>query len=157
MLNENNCRFSLNKNGFLQAEIDGENAGRVKIVCSQPLTAPYEYISVIGMDDRERGIIVNIDDFGGEQKEFILNDIKARYFCPEIDEIISVKDKMGSFYFDVLIGGKKKNFTVRDLGKNIRQQGKSVTITDTDGNRYKIEDIGGINRKSRRKIEPYLY
>jgi len=157
MLEQNNCKFSLNKNGFLQAEIDGENVGRVKIVCTQPLTNPYEYISVISMEDKEHGIIKSIDNFSDEQKDYITKDIKARYFCPPISEITAIKDKMGSFYFDVIISGHKKNFMVRDLTKNIRQQGNSVTITDMDGNRYKIEDIDAINRKSRRKLEPYLY
>lgn len=157
MLEQNNCKFSLNKNGFLQAEIDGENVGRVKIVCTQPLTRQFDYISVISMEDKEYGIIKSIDDFKDEQREFILNDIKARYFCPLITEIIDIKDKMGSFYFDVTISGHKKNFMVRDLTKNIRQQGSSVMITDMDGNRYKIEDINAINKKSRRKLEPYLY
>lgn len=157
MLEQSNCCFSLNKNGFLQARIDGENVGRVKIVCTQPLTAPNEYISVISMEDKEHGIIRSIDDFDEEQMRFILNDIKSRYFCPLISEIISIKDKMGSFYFDVTVSDRKKSFMVRDLTKNIRQQGDSVTITDMDGNRYKIEDINAINRKSRRKLEPYLY
>ena len=72
----------------------------------------------------------------------IEEDIRLRYFCPVISEILSIKDKMGSFYFDVVIRGRKKNFMVRDLSKNIRQLNATVTITDTDGNRYKIEDIG---------------
>jgi len=157
MLKQNDCKFSLNKNGFLQAEINGENVGRVKIVCTQPLTNPYEYISVISMEDVEHGIIKNITDFDDEQRELILNNINSRYFCPVITEIASIKDKMGSFYFDVVIGKTPKNFMVRDLTKNIRQQGNTVTITDMDGNRYKIEDIDKINSKSRKKLEPYLY
>ena len=157
MLNEKNCIFSYNQNGLLQAKIDGQDVGRVKIVCTQPLTQPDAFLCVIGMDDDEKGIIEHINDFTGEQKMMIEEDIRLRYFCPVISEILSIKDKMGSFYFDVVIRGRKKNFMVRDLSKNIRQLNATVTITDTDGNRYKIEDIGAIHRKSRRKLEPYLY
>ncbi|MBQ7595554.1 MAG: DUF1854 domain-containing protein [Clostridia bacterium] len=157
MLTEQNCFFSYNHNGLLQANIDGQDVGRVKIVCTQPLTQPDAFLCVIGMDDNEKGIIESIDDFTGEQRAMIAEDIRMRYFCPVISEIHSIKDKMGSFYFDVVIQGRKKNFMVRDLSKNIRQTNASVTITDTDGNRYKIEDIQAINRKSRRKLEPYLY
>ena len=157
MLNAQNCTFSYNRNGLLQANIDGQDVGRVKIVCTQPLTHPDEFLCVIGMDDAEKGIIENLNDFAGEQKAMIEEDIRLRYFCPVITEIVSIKDKMGSFYFDVVIQEKRKNFMVRDLTKNIRQTNATVTITDTDGNRYKIEDIGAIHRKSRRKLEPYLY
>ena len=157
MLNEQNCIFSYNHNGLLQAKIDGQDAGRVKIVCTLPLTQPDAFLCVIGMDETEKGIIENISDFSGEQRAMIEEDIRLRYFCPVITEILSIKDKMGSFYFDVVIQGKKKNFMVRDLAKSIRQTNATVTITDIDGNRYKIEDIDAIHRKSRRKLEPYLY
>ena len=157
MLNEQTCIFSYNKNGLLQAKIDSRDVGRVKIVCTQPLTHPDDFLCVIGMDDEEKGIIESIRDFTGEQRKMIEEDIRLRYFCPVITEILSIKDKMGSFYFDVVIQGKKKNFMVRDLSKNIRQTNATVTITDVDGNRYKIEDINAIHRKSKRKLEPYLY
>ena len=157
MLNKNNCRFQKNANGFLTAEIDGESACRVKIVCTQPLTRPHEFVSVMSMDDEEKGIIESVSDFEGEQRSLIEEDIKQRYFCPIISEITAIKDKMGNFYFDVIINGKKKNFLVRDLTKNIRQYSNSITIIDTDGNRYQIENINNVPKKSRRKLQPYLY
>lgn len=157
MLSKSNCVLEKNKNGFLIAEIDGKNVGRVKIVCTQPLTKPYEYVSVMSMDDEEYGIIQSVSDFDGGQRELIEEDIRQRYFCPIISEITSIKDKMGNFYFDVIISGKKKNFLVRDLTKNIRQYSDSITIIDTDGNRYLIDDINSVPKKSRRKLQPYLY
>lgn len=157
MLNKSNCIFKKNENEFLFAEIDGGKASRVKIVCTQPLTNPYEYVSVMSMDDVEYGIIENVSDFDGEQRRYIEEDIRQRYFCPVISEISSIKDKMGNFYFDVIINGKKKNFLVRDLTKNIRQYSNSITIIDTDGNRYLIDDINSVPKKSRRKLQPYLY
>ncbi len=157
MLNEQNCIFSKNRNGFLQAEIDGVAVGRVKIVCAQPLHCPHEYLSVMSMDDKEHGIIEKLTDFSEAQQAFIKGEIAERYFCPVLSEINSIKDKMGNFFFDVVIDGHKKNFAVRDLTKSIRQQGNAVTITDVDGNRYAIQDISKIGRKSRRMLEPYLY
>lgn len=157
MLKPSDCIFEKNENGFLTATIGGENVGRVKIVCTQPLTKPYEYICVLSMEDTEHGIIESVDDFEGAQKELICEDIERRYFCPVISEILSIKDKMGNFYFDVVIHGKKKNFLVRDLTKNIRQYGQSITIIDTDGNRYRMEDLESVPKKSRRKLQPYLY
>ena len=157
MLNKSNCIFEKNENGFLLAGIDGQKPVRVKIVCTQPLTKPYEYVSVMSMEDEEYGIIENISDFDGEQRRLIEENIRQRYFCPVISEISSIKDKMGNFYFDVIINSKKKNFLVRDLTKNIRQYSNSITIIDTDGNRYLIDDINSVPKKSRRKLQPYLY
>lgn len=64
---------------------------------------------------------------------------------------------MGNFYFDVIIGGVKKSFAVKDITKSIRQHGNAIDVTDIDGNRYRIADFNSIEAKSRRKLEPYLY
>lgn len=157
MLNPENCQFRLNDNGFLLATVEGKDVGRVKIVCSRPLTQPMDYVSVMSMEDEEYGIIPSVNLFDGEQKALIEENIRQRYFCPTITEILSIKDKMGNFYFDVLIQGHKKNFLVRDLTKNIRQYGNSIMIIDTDGNRYRMDDLDNVPKKSRRKLQPYLY
>ena len=68
MLNEKNCIFSYNQNGLLQAKIDGQDVGRVKIVCTQPLTQPDAFLCVIGMDDDEKGIIEHINDFTASRR-----------------------------------------------------------------------------------------
>ena len=157
MITQKNCVFSINSNGFLCAEIDGKKYGRVKLVRALPLTNPTEYISVESMNDEEIGIIERLSDFSGEQAELIEKELKMRYFCPNITEIDEIKDKMGQFYFDVQLGETKKKFTVRDVSANVRQYADFILITDTDGNRYKIESSGNIKKKSMKKLEPYLY
>ena len=56
-----------------------------------------------------------------------------------------------------MIGDYKKNFTVKNLTKNVRYHGDGFDIIDVDGNRYRIDDYNAISKKSRRKIAPYLY
>lgn len=157
MLGKDNCVFSVNGNGFLSAVIDGKDVGRVKLVRALPLTEPDRYISVMNMSNDEFGIIENISDFGEDQRELILGELAMRYFCPSITEIDDIKEKMGQFFFDVHIGEIKKHFTVRDISANVRQYPGFILITDSDGNRYKIENGDKIKKKSFRKLEPYLY
>lgn len=152
-----NCVFSVGKNGFLSAVINGVEYGRVILARSLPLNFPNDYICISDTEKKEIGIIEHISDFPEEQAELINAELAQRYFCPVITSIESIKDKMGHFYFDVKIGDFKKTFTVRDISKSIRQHGKSVDLTDVDGNRYTIEDFAAIPAKSRRKLEPYLY
>ena len=65
---------------------------------------------------------------------------------------------MGHFYFETLIDGKEKSFTVRDLTRNLRFSGENtLLIFDVDGNRYIIPEYEKIEQKSRRLLEPYLY
>ena len=151
------CVFSLNPNGFLAAEIDGKEFKRVILTRTLPLSLPDEYICISDIEKNEVGIIEKIADFSPEQQELINSELSQRYYCPVIDKIEIIKEKMGNFYFDVIIGGVKKSFAVKDITKSIRQHGNAIDVTDIDGNRYRIADFNSIEAKSRRKLEPYLY
>ena len=151
------CVFSLNPNGFLAAEIDGKEFKRVILTRTLPLSLPDEYICISDIEKNEVGIIEKIADFSPEQQKLINSELSQRYYCPVIDNIETIKEKMGNFYFDVIIGGVKKSFAVKDITKSIRQHGNAIDVTDIDGNRYRIADFNSIEAKSRRKLEPYLY
>lgn len=151
------CVFSRNENGFLSAEIRGERYPRVLLLRSLPLTAPADNLCVTDVERRELGILAHLADFSPEQQALMTAELDQRYYCPTLTEILDIKEKMGHFYFDVKIGDFKRAFTVKDIAKSIRQLGPSILLTDIDGNRYRIEDFAAIPKKSRRKLEPYLY
>jgi hypothetical protein len=156
-VNPEKCIFSVNPSGFLAAEIDGKVYKRVILTRTLPLSLPNEYICISDIEKNEVGIIEKIADFSAEQQKLINSELSQRYYCPVIDKIESIKEKMGNFYFDVVIGGVKKSFAVKDITKSIRQHGDAIDVTDIDGNRYRIADFDSIEAKSRRKLEPYLY
>ncbi len=151
------CVFARNKSGFLSVVIGGEEYKRVTLSRALPLSEPSKYISIFDMDNKEIGIIESVEAFSPEQRVLINAELSDRYYCPVITEITSIKEKMGHFYFDVLIGDFKKGFAIKDLTKSIRQVDSAVDLTDIDGNRYRINDFDAINKKSRRRLEPYLY
>ncbi len=151
------CVFFETGNGFLGANIDGKEFRRVILTRALPLTKPDEYICISDVDKNELGIIENVETFSPEQRKMINRELSKRYFCPVITEIKSVKEKFGNFYFDVMIGGTKKNFTVKNLSKNIRHHGEGFDIIDVDGNRFNIPDYSQISGKSRRNLDPYIY
>ncbi len=152
-----NCTFNANGEYFLGMTLKGTEYKRVILTRAMPLKEPEKYICITDVDRNELGVIESVSDFPPEQQELIRKELLQRYFCPSVTEITAIKEKMGHFYFDVLIGDYERSFTIKDLSKNIRCAGNSVTLTDVDGNRFVISDINKINRKSRRKLEPYLY
>lgn len=151
------CIFSKNNNGFLSAEIKSVKYNRVILTRALPLSQPDEYIAISDVEKKELGIIQNLSDFSSEQQALINGEISSRYFCPKVTEILSVKEKFGHIYFDVKIGTFKKNFTVRDITKNIRYHGKGFDLIDVDGNRYCFDEFDSMPSKYKRKLEPYLY
>ena len=152
-----NCTFFENGEYFLGMKLGGKEYKRVILTRAMPLNQPDKYICITDVERNELGVIEAVSDFPEEQQKLIEKELSQRYFCPEVTEITAIKEKMGHFYFDVMIGGYKRSFTIKDLSKNIRCKGDTVTLTDVDGNRFVIGNIGKINRKSRRKLEPYLY
>lgn len=156
-LGPDKCRFFSSAHGFLGAVINGNEYKRVILSRALPLSQPEKYICIADIDKKELGIIEDVSVFGQEQGDLIRKELSQRYFCPVITKIISVKEKFGNFYFDVMIGDFKKNFTVKNLNKNIRYHGEGFDLIDVDGNRYRIPDFKEISPSSRRKLDPYLY
>ena len=157
-LNPENCKFSFNQNGFLVLSINGENKGRVKLIRSYPYSLTDEYICVHDLDDNEIGIVRDLKALDNDSFEAASKELHNRYYCPTITTVKGIKERMGHFYFDVVIDGKSKSFTVRDLTRNLRSaNGNTLLIFDMDGNRYIIPDYEKIEQKSKRLIEPYLY
>lgn len=156
-LTPDKCVFSTGARGFLSAEIDGTQHGRVVLTCALPLTQNEDYICVSDVNGNELGILEHVADFPPAQQELIRQELSFRYYCPEITQINSVKEKMGHFFFEVTLGNVKKSFTVRDITKSVRRVLDFIDITDVDGNRYRIKNFDKIDRSSRRKLEPYIY
>lgn len=152
------CKFFFNQNGFLVLSVNGENKGRVKLIRSYPYSLTDEYICVHDIEDNEIGIIRDLKELDKNSLDSANEELKNRYYCPTITSVKSIKERMGHFYFDVVIDGKNKSFTVRDLTRNLRSANEStLLIFDVDGNRYIIPDQEKIEQKSKRLLEPYLY
>lgn len=157
-LDAKKCKFSFNQNGFLVLSVDGENKGRVKLIRSYPHSLTEEYICVHDIEDNEIGIVRDLKELDAESKTAANKELQNRYYCPTITSVKSIKERMGHFYFETVIDGKEKSFTVRDLTRNLRFANEStLLIFDVDGNRYIIPDHEKIEQKSRRLLEPYLY
>jgi hypothetical protein len=77
-------------------------------------------------------------------------------------EIKSVKDKMGYVYMELRVTGRgetfEKNCAVKDVNKNIRMlDDDRLIIFDVDGNRYIVPSLEALDKKSIKRLEPYLF
>lgn len=157
-LNPDECDFSFNNNGFLLFSHKGEGKGRVKLIRTYPYSLTDEYICVHDLEDNELGIILNLNELTESAAAAAKKELENRYYCPTVTAVKSIKERMGHFYFETIIDGKEKSFTVRDITRNLRHASDGVLlIFDMDGNRYIIPDFEKIESKSKRLLEPYLY
>lgn len=161
-LDKSNARFSM-KNGFLsmtKTEENGEEKvyDRVFLHRDFPFELLWEYISVLDVDQIEIGIIFNISDFDGEEKELLVKELERKYYEPRIKTIVSLKERYGFSYWNVICDDDRSvKFTMQDTFRNIIRVGEDRAILlDVDGNRFVIESIMGLDRKSHKKIELYM-
>lgn len=168
MLTPENAVFSRSEGGLISLDLtgpDGENEHfeRVVVLRSFPITDPDEYIAVREPETRksrrghEIGLIRHIREFDEATVALLTEELDRRYFTPEIHRILSVKDKLGYYYWDAETSAGKVSFVVNNISSNIRiLEDERIFIFDIDGNCFQISDVTKLDRTSYRKIEIYL-
>lgn len=157
----NNASFFM-KNGFLSMTKteNGEQTvyDRVFLHRNFPFELLWEYVSVLDGEQVEIGIIYNISDFEGQAKELLVKELERKYYEPRIKSIISLKERYGFSYWNVVCDdGRTVKFTMQDTFRNIIHVGdEKLILLDVDGNRFVIDDVMELDRKSHKKIELYL-
>ena len=155
--------FFYKKDGFISMDLqnkDGEkqNFSRVFLHRAFPFDLLWQYISVLDEDGVEIGIVYDIKDFEEETVILLKTEIERKYYQPVIVNIVSLKERYGFSYWTVKTSDKREvSFTMQDTFRNIIRVGEDkAVLMDVDGNRFVIESISLLDRKSYRKIELYL-
>ena len=157
-----NASFCM-KNGFLSMTKKEENGeekvyDRVFLHRAFPFELLWEYISVLDTDQIEAGIIFDLNSFDEDTKTLLKNELERKYYEPRIKSIVSLKERYGFSYWEVVCtDGRTVKFTMQDTFRNIIRVGETKAILlDVDGNRFVIENIMELDRKSHKKIELYM-
>ncbi len=160
MLDAAKCVFTPTAGGYISLKYDEKEYERVKISRALPYKAPDEYICILDKDGNEIGILRDIKHLSETNEANVRAELTRLYYCPSITKILSVKDRMGYQYFEVITNAGKREFALRDASRNIRyvnpDKTGAVQIRDIDGNRYIIDDFDGFDNQSRKKIEAFL-
>lgn len=134
-----------------------QDLGRVMFHRAFPFDCPEEFISVLDKDGKEFGVIRSLADFSSEDADIIRHELERKYFMPEIQKILSLKERFGYSYWEVETDRGHLSFAIHDTFRNISRIGDGrLVISDVDGNRYNINDVAALDRASYRKIELYL-
>ena len=134
-----------------------QDLGRVFFHRCFPFETPDEYISVLNKDGREYAMILNLAEMPEEAQEIIRAELDRKYLCPTVTRIKSLKEKLGYSFWEVETDKGDMNFSMHDTYRNIARVGDGMLIiSDVDGNRYRIDDVAALDRKSFKKIELYL-
>jgi len=121
-----------------------------------PLTDPERYISVSykqGKEDVEVGILRNLADLPGDQRELVLTDLDRMYFLPEILDIEQIKMAHGMDEWFVVTDRGPKEFFVNNRKDNMTVTEENMLIvTDIEKCRYRIDDHTKLSGRARHSL-----
>lgn len=156
-LTKENAEFVETGGRMLSVRTGGEEHSPVYVHCSFPHTNRYSFLSIRTADNKEIGMIRDLDDFSKETAVLLERQMMIRYFTPEITKIISVKEEFGYSYWEAETTAGLCRFTVRNGGGNVKFAADNrLLITDVDGNRFVIPQLDQLSDKEYRMIEMRL-
>lgn len=158
-LNKKNAKFTRTKGGFVSLVFDNKSYDRIGVYRTFPITEPDEYISIREADEkaREIGLVGKLSDLDKDQAEMLREQLRLRYFMPQIEKIMEVKDEFGYAYFHVKTNFGVCRFTIRMGGDSVVSLTESrILITDLDGNRFEIPDIYKLTVAERKKLDLFI-
>ena len=155
--------FYVSEGGFLGCKYGGKEYKHVTLRRTMPIKQPMHYISVADHENKEIGILRAVEELLPAQQTYVINELDNRYYSPTIEEVLSVKDKLGYVYIEMRVKNKKgtvytKSAAVKDVNRNIRMlSDTSLIIFDVDGNRYIVPEISELDKNSLKRLDPYLF
>lgn len=155
-INANEITFFKTPGKLLGAEY-GKYSGRVNVVRTFPISDKNEYLSVRDSSYKELGIIKDLGMFGKDQRALVEEELRRRYFAPEITKVYDANEEFGRILWDCMTSAGKREFVMRDPANNLlRSNDGGVILIDIDGNRYAIRDPRAMGKKAMRILEIWL-
>ena len=142
----------------LQCRLPGEDDWReVTLVRLFPYSKPREWISVLDKEDKEVGVLENLEGMSRETRELILGELDRRYLMPRIQRLLSCKRRFNVSQWTADTSRGRVTFMTRGLRDQVQQPlPRHLILTDVEGNRYEIPDVAALDPASRRLIEEQI-
>ncbi len=161
LLDAKKLKFRRTESGTLDlTREDGSVVENVHCIPLFPLSAGESYISVAfrkGSELEEIGVIRHVRDLPSEQQKLVREDIRFRYFVPEITDVKKVQRSIGSWEFEVTTDRGERTFILRHRRENIRvKDNGQIMITDVEKCRYRIPDRGKLSSRAMAELDKVL-
>lgn len=151
VLDSASIRARTDEHGRLELTLpDGRVCTNLRVVPAFPISRPNRFLYFVDEEGNEIGLLVDPKGLDRESLDLLLAQADQAYFMPHITRIISVDEKMGIARWEVETDRGWSTFEVISRGESVWYVGRNrVLIRDADGNRYLIEDLATLDRRSR--------
>lgn len=148
--------FETEGDGFLSLTIGDTCYKQVSLIRLLPFDQPNAYISCVSQE-KEIGVIEDIAQFSEQQQKILQDQLYFRYYLPEVEKIISMKEKMWFLFIRAIVNGQERELCLHDLYNSIKYYNHTdVLLTDVEENRYLLRDVRNLPKKQYQRLEVYL-
>jgi hypothetical protein len=125
----------------------------VRPVWVRPLTGRGKEISLLDESRKEVAKIERLDALDGESRRVLESALEDNYLIPVIQYIFEIRTHMGLLYWSVKTNIGDRRFALKDPCENVLWLSDDrLVIRDSAGNRYEIESLSAMPRRSRSQI-----
>lgn len=151
-------QLRLNERGQLTLRLpDGRVYEDVQVAPAFPISRPNRFVQFTTAEGKEIGILPDPRRLDRESRDLLLRQLDQAYFMPRITRIIRIDERMGIARWEVETDRGWSAFDVVARSESVWYVGRNrVVIRDADGNRYLIEDLSALDKRSRRLADLYM-
>lgn len=153
-------RLRINEQKQLELRLpDGEVLTGIRVVPAFPISRPNRFVYLFDSEGKEIGLLTDHRRLDRESRELLLEQEDQAYFMPRIIRIERIEEKqgLGIARWDVETDRGWNSFEMVSRSESVWYVGRNrLVIRDADGNRYLIEDLNALDKRSRRLAELYL-
>jgi hypothetical protein len=147
--------------GMLDIVMPDRTVEGVHCIQMFPLSDPDRFISIVRPakpDPEEVGVIEQLKDLSPEQQALVINDIRFRYFVPEIEEIIDVEESAGLYEMDLATERGPRRIFIMNPRESISTTDDGVMLlTDVEKCRYKVTNFSKLSPRSHAQFEKIVF
>jgi hypothetical protein len=149
-----------NERGQIELHLaEGRSYTDIRVIPAFPISRPNRFVYFLDPEGNELGLLEEPRRLDRESRDLVLAQADQAYFMPRITRIADVEERPGSGLarWDVDTDRGPNTFEVVSRSESVWYVGKNrLVIRDADGNRYLIEDLSALDKRSRRLADLYL-
>lgn len=147
-------RLETAPDGTVRAIVEDESCGmRIEAYRAFPLSHPDEHIVLRDGGGREIGVLRDLREIDAPTRALVEDELRRRYFMPQITAILSVTERFGSTEWEVETDRGPRRLAMRQINEAITEVSPvRYLLTDVEGNRYEVKDLNALDSDSRARF-----
>ncbi|MDP6777352.1 MAG: DUF1854 domain-containing protein [Candidatus Latescibacteria bacterium] len=140
----------------LAVVVEGQARPVERVVKAFPETRPERFVGLMGPDGHEIGMIRDPEALDEASLALLRTALEVTYHVPTIQAIRSVETEGTSSTWEVTTDEGEMSFRITDRYALDGDRAPAITVTDVQGQRYRIDDFWELDWESRNTMKDLL-